>query len=391
MTEQLVAPVAARLVRPQWAPRVVSPAYDSMGSGDRAALMDADPLVFLHVTRSAAGSGLTEAEALDANAAALDRLLKADVFTDVQPPALYVYRLRSGGHAQLGVVADVPVAGVASGQILPHERTRPQRASALADHLARVRINASPIAMAHRPDAAVDALVAEVISNPAELDFQREDLLQQTIWRVDDELATTLAQLLSAHTLYIVDGHHRVAAATEFRRRTGEGERLLAAIFPANQLRTLAFHRRVADLGGATLDQYLEVLHASPLQVTPQSKRVTPTEARTFGMYAAGQWWRLDASHLETNSTDTTILQDLVLGPLLHVDEGADPRLSFLPGPAGLERLVAECDDSGGVAFSLSAFPVPEMMRLVDGGLTLPPKSTYFEPKVRSGVFLAPR
>lgn len=399
MTADLVRPVTSRLVRPEWAARVVSPAYDSVRPHDRADLMANDPYVFLHVTRSPgdAADGASPEEVTEQNAKALAWLLEQDVFGEVRPPQLYIYRLATAHHEQTGIVADVHLAGVEDGRIGPHERIQPQRATHLADHIARVRMNSSPVAFGYKNDDVIDAIVADVVATEPLLAFEREDRLAQTVWAVPTEQNDVLVERLTAHRLYIVDGHHRVSAGIENWRRSGFDEEagyVLGALFPVGQLHVSAFHRRVADLNGHDVDSLCDAIAAQDFSVRPMGtdEDPTPDEPGTFGMYVGGVWHEIRPFRVHPAEFDATILQERILGPILGVDEASRAgRLEYLPGSVGLDHLVVLTDELGGVAFALHPVHLSQLMAVVDRGQTLPPKSTYFAPKVRSGLFLAPR
>lgn len=399
MTVPLVRPVATRVVRPEWAARVVSPAYDSVRPQDRALLMERDPYVFLHVTRSPgdADDGATPDEVTEQNAAALDWLLSQEVFSELHEPGFYLYRLRTGDHEQIGIVGDVHLSGVNDGRIGPHERIQPQRATHLADHIERVGANSSPVAFGYEDDPVVDEIVARVSTAEPILDFERDDRLHQTVWAVPADEVERLSERLSSHRLYILDGHHRVSAGMENWRRSGYDERagyVLGAIFPNSQLRVSPFHRRVADLNGHDLDSLCAEIAAHDFSVRPLDVDEDPMPERPglFGMYVEGQWFEIEPFRVHPAEFDATVLQERVLEPVLGVDEASRAgRLEYLPGTVGLEHLVRLTNDRGGVAFALHPVLLRQLIAVVDRGQTLPPKSTYFEPKVRSGLFLAPR
>jgi uncharacterized protein (DUF1015 family) len=401
----LLRPVATRLVRPEWATRVVSPAYDSVRPERRRELMAADPYVFLHVTRSPGdtvdpdtGSPLeSHEEVTEANAAALDRLYAADVFTEVAPPSLYLYRLTKDDHTQTAIVGDVDLRGLDDGRIGPHERIRPQRATLLADHIERVGVHSSPVAFAYPDDPEVEAIVGRAGAGQPLLDFRRDDGLGQTIWRIPDSDVGALLGHFADRRLYIVDGHHRVAAGVEHMRRCGNVDGaafVLGALFPAGQLRVRPFHRRVVDTAGMDAGDLVVEVAAADFGVRPlgADEDPAPPHAGTFGMYVEGAWYEITPFHRHPAEFDATLLQERILGPILDVDEaGGSGRLEYLPGDSGLVQLVELVDAHGGVGFALYPVSLGQLMAVVDRGQTLPPKSTYFEPKVRSGVFVVPR
>jgi uncharacterized protein (DUF1015 family) len=401
----LLRPVATRLVRPEWATRVVSPAYDAVRPERRRELMDSDPYVFLHVTRSPGDSVdpdtgrpiETHDEVTEANAAALDRLLAADVFTDVAPPGLYLYRLTKDDHVQTAIVGDIDLRGLDDGRIGPHERIRPQRATLLADHIERVGVHSSPVAFAYPDDPEVRSIVERASTGTPLLDFRRDDGLGQTIWRIPDTDVEALLAHFADRRLYIVDGHHRVAAGVEHRRRRGgdvDDAVVLGALFPAGELRVRPFHRRVVDTAGMDARDLAVAVAAADFGVRPLAadEDPAPPHAGTFGMYVESAWYEITPFHRHPAEFDATLLQERILGPILGVDEaGGGGRLEYLPGDSGLVQLVELVDADGGVGFALYPVSLGQLMAVVDRGQTLPPKSTYFEPKVRSGVFVAPR
>jgi uncharacterized protein (DUF1015 family) len=400
----LLRPVATRLVRPEWAIRVVSPAYDAVRPERRRELMESDPYVFLHVTRSPGDSIDPDTgrpvespeEVTEANAAALDRLLGADVFTEVAPPGLYLYRLTKDDHTQTAIIGDIDLRGLDDGRIGPHERIRPQRATLLADHIERVGVHSSPVAFAYPDDADVQAIVDRSVEGAPLLDFRRDDGLGQTIWRIPDGEVAALLEHFADRRLYIVDGHHRVAAGVEHRRRHGDGDGglVLGALFPSGELRVRPFHRWVVDTAGMDAGDLAVAVAAADFGVRPLDAEEDPAPSRpgTFGMYVDGAWFEITPFHRHPAEFDATLLQERVLGPILGVDEaGGSGRLEYLPGDSGLAQLVELVDTDGGVGFALYPVTLGQLMAVVDRGQTLPPKSTYFEPKVRSGVFVVPR
>ena len=392
----LVRRVRARLVEQQWAHRVVSPAYDAMRPEQRTDLMAEDPYVFLHVTRSPV-AGDDPDEVNEQNAQALEWLVDQQVFSEVRPAGMFAYRLRTETHEQTGIVADIHLSGLEDGRIGPHERIQPQRAGHLADHLSRVAVHSSPVAFGYQGDPRVDEIVAAATAGEPDLVIERGDGLHQTIWTIPDEHLETLEAALSSHRLYIIDGHHRVAAAVESWRRAGNegpGGWVLGALFPNEQLNVCAFHRRVDDPNGLTPDELTAAIAEHDFEVRPleHGENPEPPTPGRFSMYVEGEWYEIKPFRVHPAEFDVTILQERILGPVLGIDEASKGgRLEYLPGASGLEHLVEVTDRQGGAAFALHPVLLSQLTSVVDKGMTLPPKSTYFEPKVRSGIFLAPR
>ncbi len=400
MASNLLQRVEAQLVRQEWAERVVSPAYDTLRPHQRYELMERDPYVFLHVTRSFGDDQrqVTPEEVSASNAEALSRLLAAGVYEEAREPSLYLYQLQSGDHEQTAIIGDVPFPAVKEGRILPHERTHPHRSLHLADHLEKIGVHSSPVALGYEDDAEVASVISAIQNHATPfLDFQREDLITQKIWSVPEQDANVLLTLMHDKQAYVVDGHHRVSAATEMWKRNGESEKygqLFAALFPLGELKISAFHRRVTDMAGHSLDSLYQEIAAQDFTILPldRSENPRPAACGEFSMYVDHQWTVIKPSRMHPSEIDSGLLQKRILEPVFNIDEiESDNRLHYLPGDAGLSHLVELTDREGGVAFALHPVPMTQLLSVANRGMTFPPKSTYFQPKVRSGIFLVRR
>lgn len=395
----LVRPFPARIVRSEWAERVVSPAYDGLNAEARRALMAANPHVFLHVTRSpedsiAEGGGLDELTA--GNAAALARLLEAGAYDQPADPAVYLYRLSLDGHTQTGIVADLPVDAYSDGRLRRHERTREDREAVLAKHLSALSVVSSPVAVTYRAATQIDELVAALAEDAPILQFRDASGLEQTLWRVDDPaIITSLDEAFEGVPLYITDGHHRTAAALRLRDErvsqglpVGDFDSVLCVLFPDDQVRVYEFNRRVSVSAEAEVHAALAALaEMTDLHPAESAAAAKPRAQREFAVYGAGSWSRFSLQgdvHL-----DARLLDEKVLRPILGVvDSARTDRVEYVPGTAGLEELAQRCDRLGGVGLAMFPEPLEDLMRIADEGGVLPPKSTFFHPKARSGIFL---
>ncbi|MBL93620.1 MAG: hypothetical protein CMH56_17600 [Myxococcales bacterium] len=400
MESGLLSRVEAQLVRQEWAERVVSPAYDALRPEQRFEVMEKDPYVFLHVTRSFGDdeSEKTAEEVSESNAAALSRLLSENIYEKVRSPSLYLYQLRSGDHKQTAIIGDVPLTAVKEGRIIPHERIRPSRSLHLADHLEKIRVQSSPVALGYEDDEHVASILSSIQNNETPiLHFQREDLIEQKIWSVADVHASELIEIMRDKSAYVVDGHHRLSAASEMWARNGESGsfgKLFAAFFPLSELKISAFHRRVTDMAGYSLDDLYKEIAARDFALLPITgdQDPLPKASGEFSMYAAGQWTTIKPARIHPSEIDSGLLQRKILSPIFHIDEaGTDNRLQYLPGSVGLNHLVDQTDLDGGAAFALHPVPMAQLLSVADRRMTFPPKSTYFQPKVRSGIFLVHR
>ena len=392
---KLLHKVSAKLVKPEWAERVVSPAYDMLRATEREKLMDEDPYVFLHVT--SAKSSLPAENRTAANNEALKRLFDAGAYSQTLNSALYLYRLTYEGHRQTAIVGDISIEAFEDGRVIPHERTREFRANDLANHLENIGIHSSPVALAYDGDEAVNALIQEAMESKPILDFCREDNLEQTIWRVPDQIADQLLILFQDKATFIVDGHHRMNASHTVWDRSGRSERfskILGALFSADELKIRSFHRHVSDLNNLTPKSLTTRIAEMDFHIEPvkNTEGHEPEYAGQFSMFLDGSWYKLSPQRIHPSELDAVILQKRILHPILEVDEeGSDGRLHYLPGTIPLGYLESITQSEGGVAFALHPVSMDQLQAIIKRKKTLPPKSTYFEPKVRSGIFIINR
>jgi uncharacterized protein (DUF1015 family) len=375
-------PVVAQVVRPEHAPRVVGPAYDALAPEERLAVAGNDADSFFNVVRSPADDGRAPAEVLAGAASTLARLLATGRYG---PPTtgLFLYRLASAYHTQVAVVGDVPTTAVTDGAVRPHELTRTAKEDELARHLDQVRVNSSPVGLTYRPSPRVDEVVAAGVGGEPLVELTSGDGVTQTVWATSDDAAAALVEAFAAvDRAYIVDGHHRVAATV----RVGV-DAFLAGLVPTDQLQLLPYHRVVAGPLPSAATALVERLGAVP--AAPEGP---PGAPGTMLVRVAGRWWRAPLDDRDGARLDVVALEEDVLAPVLGIgDPRLDPRLDVVPGHLDLARLAALVDRQHGVGFALHPPTVEQLMAEADAGRTLPPKSTWFEPKLHSGVFVVRR
>lgn len=364
-----------------------------------------NPDSFLHVVRSEIdlpeGTDPYAGAVYDQAAAALTKLRTEGKLIQEAEPAFYLYRQTWRGRPQTAVVACCAVDDYANGTILRHEKTRKEKEDDRTRHILRTNCNSGQVFLTYPDVAAVDALVAEEMKREPLYDFSAEDGVQHAVWRVEktDELAAAFEAVPRA---FIADGHHRSAASFRagMERREADGAAnaeaeyngFMACLFPASQLRILAYNRVVFSLGDWTIEAFLKKL-GEVFAIAP-AEDGEPTEARSCRMYLAGQWyalsWKADEAASPVDRLDVSVLQDRVLGPLLGVeDPRTSPRIAFVGGIRGTEELVRRVDSGeAAVAFSMVPTSVQEMMDIASAGGIMPPKSTWFEPKLRSGLLV---
>ena len=393
-------PFRALRPRPDAAERVASVPYDVVDAAEARQLAAGNPWSFLHVVRPEidlpAGTDPHAPEVYAQGAAALAGLVAQGVLERDAAPGLFLYRQVMGERAQTGVMGLVSVAEYDRDLIKKHERTRPDKEDDRVQHVLVTRTHAEPVLLAYRGRPEIDAMVARDTAAPPLYDFTAADGVRHTVWRAGDPAALAAA-FAPVPALYVADGHHRCAAASraaaELRSSApdGEHERFLAVVFPADQLAILPYNRVVHDLAGQTPQELLTRL-GEVAEVRPGGPR--PGGRGRFAMYLAGNWFEVTppaellADPDPVASLDAAILQALVLAPLLGIaDPRTSERIEFVGGIRGSDELARRVERRGdGVAFALHPVGLDQLMAVADAGGVLPPKSTWFEPKLRSGL-----
>jgi uncharacterized protein (DUF1015 family) len=382
----------AHLVRPEWAARVVSPMHDAMRPEQRESVRRSNPDSYLHVTMrqdDPDGGGDPEQMAVR-SMAALTRLLDAGAFRSFDDPSVYAYQLRAKGHIQTGLVVEVPVAAFAAGEVRGHENVQPARVSALQRHLEAVPARSDPVALMHRPNAALTDIMRSATDAEPVLQIDPDPDVGQSVWRLTDPNVTeAISSALATEVLYVADGHHRVAASVAAWKDQGCPDQgaILCVAFPTDQLEIRAFHRRVRgpiDVGdlraGLAADFTLDAIAApSP-------------ERGTVEVYAGGEWLRavprITQRPAGAEGFDVALLHRDILGPLLGLADPADVRIEYVSDLEPIEGLVERSDMDDGAVFALAPPTVADLLDVADRGEIVAPKSTYFHPKPRSGVFV---
>lgn len=403
-----VRPFRALRPRPELAAQVAAPPYDVVSSEEARKLAEGKPYSFLHINKPEIDLppdvDLYDDRVYAQGASNLRKFMAEGVFFREQEPRFYVYQQRMGNHVQAGVVAAVSVAEYDAGLIKRHELTRKDKEDDRTRHVDELNANDEPVFLTYRQLAAIDALVDQVRAGAPLYDFVAEDGIGHTVWVVPSELAANLQQAFQqVPALYVADGHHRTAAAARVgreRRAKNPQHRgdepynyFMAVLFPHNQLQILDYNRVVKDLGGLSPEAFLSKV-AEKFRVEKASSG-RPEKRHQFGMYLQGQWYRLEAipgSFREDDpigSLDVSILQENLLAPVLGItDPRTDKRIDFIGGIRGLSALEQRVAEGWAVAFALYPTSLEQVMAVADAGLIMPPKSTWFEPKLRSGLLV---
>jgi uncharacterized protein (DUF1015 family) len=415
----VIHPFRALRPRPEAAARVASVPYDVVDADEARALAAGNPDSFLHVVRAEIDlppDADPHGEAVYRRAAeSLAGLVGRGVLVRDPEPALYLYRQVWRGRAQTGIVGCSPVAEYDRGLIKRHEHTRPDKEEDRTRHALAIAAHAGPVFLTYRGRTEIDRRVEAAAAGTPLYDFTAADGVSHVVWRLSAaDSAALAAELAEVPALYVADGHHRAAAYSRVHRELvaaagrgeaapdvaaggeagGEADRFLAVLFPAGELTILPYNRVVHDLGGRSPEELLGAL-AEVMPVTPDGPP-EPAERGRFALYLAGRWYALEAPRERladpdpVASLDAAILQDLVLGPLLGIDDPrTSERIEFVGGVRGSGELARRVDArGGGAAFALHPVTVGELMAVADAGRVLPPKSTWFEPKLRSGLLV---
>ena len=390
-----IYPFAALRPLPASAAAVASVPYDVVSTDEARALAAGNRLSFLHVSRPEIdlppGADPHGDEVYQRAAAAFVTLRQDAPLVVEEIPSFYVYRLHMGDHVQAGIAACFSIDEYERDLIKKHEKTRPDKEDDRTRHMLAIGAQTGPVFLTYRASKSVDQVVERIVETAPLFDITAPDGVRHQVWQAASiENQAIVDAFARIDALYIADGHHRAASAARTRRSlasrgSGEHDRVLAVAFPDNQMRVLPYNRVVRDLNGLTPDALLQALGQS-FTVT-KGGAASPAEKGRLAMYLGGEWYTIDLK-TAPDSLDVDVLQTGVLEPILGIqDVRTDKRIDFVGGIRGtheLERLV----DSGAAAVAFSLYPVSvrDLMRIADAGGIMPPKSTWFEPKLRDGL-----
>jgi uncharacterized protein (DUF1015 family) len=407
--EVLAAPFRAIRPAPALAGAVAARPYDVLSQAEAAAGAAGRPLSFLHVSRAEIDlpDGTDpHGDAVYAQAAAAFRAMRADgTLIEDTAPGYYAYRMTQGTHVQTGIALAGSLAAYRRNRIRRHEHTRPDKETDRTRQIEAVGAHTGPVLACHPPDAELARLIEAATAAAPVADATTDDGTRHQVWRIAeaDAIDRIGACFAAMPAIYIADGHHRSAAAArvdDARRQAGQPSngRFLVVSFPADGVRILDYNRVVRDLGGATPAMFVGRLR-DHFQVLPEPGPVAPARPGEVGLYVAGAWFRLvprpedgDGGASPVDRLDVSRLSRLVLEPLLGItDPRTDPRIDFVGGGRGLAALVRRVDADGwAAAFALYPTRLADLMAVADAGLVMPPKSTWFEPKLADGLLSLP-
>jgi len=408
----IVRPFQAIRPNPELADRVISLPYDVMNRTEAAQMAAGNPMSFLHICRSEIDlpeqSNPYDQSVYEKARDNISQFLADGIFMQDQAPCLYIYRQTMGGNTQTGIVGCVSIDDYLNDVIKKHEFTREEKEQDRIRHFDVCNADTEPVFLTHRVDEELDSLMNGYAGeHAAEFDITTPDGVGHTFWVIRDQALSDkiVALYNNIPALYIADGHHRSASACKvgLKRRqenpgyTGDEEFnfFMAVIFPDRDLNIFDYNRVVRDLNGLSEEAFLEAVETAGFSAELMGKEsFKPSQRHTFGMYLAGSWYKLTAKpeiivDHPIDGLDVAILQNRLLAPILGIaDPRTDKRIDFVGGIRGLAELERRVSVDMQVAFALYPVTIGDLLRVSDSGMVMPPKSTWFEPKLGSGLFL---
>ena len=399
----LIRPFAGLRPVPEHAEDVVAPPYDVLNSAEARVRAEGRPWSFLHISKAEIDlpedTDPYDPAVYAKSAENLQKMLDQGILMREDKEVYYAYRLIMNGHAQIGLVAVASVADYDSNRIRKHEFTRPAKEDDRVRQIEALNAQTGPVLLAYKSQPDMDTILDAVSKTEPLVDVTADDGVQHTFWIIDDdESINKISTGFDAmDAIYIADGHHRSASASRVAKsKGGDGNQnsdyFLSVIYPHNQMKILDYNRVVTDLNGLSKDELISEIESSFI-VTAEDTAVKPEGPGEFGMYVEGQWYRLKITPAlipddPVSSLDVSLLADHLIGPILGIsDPRTDARIDFVGGIRGLGELEKRVD-SGEMAVAFSLFPtsMEALMAVADANEVMPPKSTWFEPKLADGL-----
>lgn len=392
------------------AERVAALPYDVYNRKEAKAEVQREPLSFLKIDRAETGfddSVDTYApEVYQRAKELLQKDIQEGIYVKDRDSAYYVYELVMNGRSQTGLVACAAVDDYVNNVIKKHENTRADKEVDRITHVDTCNAQTGPIFLAYRSEQRINEVIAKAQKESPCYDFTAVDGIIHRVWKISDrsDVKTIQDAFQNIQQIYIADGHHRAASAVKvgLKRRennpnhqgTEEYNYFLSVLFPHDQLMIMDYNRTVKDLNGYSKEEFFELVKKN-FDMEEKGEPVKPEEKGTFGMYVDHQWYKLTAKSSlyegkdAVGSLDVSVLQDYLLGPVLGIgDPRTDSRIDFVGGIRGLQELEKRANEDMKISFSMYPTSITELFDVADQNLLMPPKSTWFEPKLRSGLFI---
>ena len=405
----LIRPFAGLRPAPGRAADVAAPPYDVLNSSEARVRAEGRPWSFLHISKPEIdlpeGTDPYDNSVYAKGKENFDKMLGEGVLVKDEKPCYYLYRLIMGGHQQIGLVAAASVPDYDTNRIRKHEFTRPDKEDDRVRQVDTLNAQTGPVFLTYKHDATIDALVERVTAAAPEVDITADDGVQHAIWPVcsDADIDTITRTFDAMDAIYIADGHHRSAAGSRVAamrkaanpNHTGDESYnyFLSVVFPDNQMMILDYNRVVTDLNGMDAESFIARVKEN-FTVADADSAVKPAANRKFGMYLGGKWYKLTINDKlvpaddPVGQLDVSLLANNLIDPILGIsDPRRDKRIDFVGGIRGLKELERRVD-SGEMAVAFSLFPtrMDQLMAVADAGEVMPPKSTWFEPKLADGL-----
>jgi uncharacterized protein (DUF1015 family) len=399
----LIRPFAGLRPVPERAEDVVAPPYDVLNSAEARERAAGRPWSFLHISKAEIDlpedTDPYDPAVYAKSAENLKKMRDEGILMRDDKDCYYVYRLIMNGHSQTGLVAVASVADYDTNRVRKHEFTRPAKEDDRVRQIEALNAQTGPVLLAYKSQADMDAILEQATQAEPVVDVTADDGVQHTFWVINDD--ATIDKLTNGfdamEAIYIADGHHRSASASRVAKtKQGDGNQnsdyFLSVIYPHNQMKILDYNRVVTDLNGLSRDELLAKI-SEAFAVSAEDAAVSPSDPGEFGMYLDGQWYRLkiNADLIPNDpvaSLDVSLLANNLIEPLLGIsDPRTDARIDFVGGIRGLGELEKRVD-SGEMAIAFSLFPtsMEALMAVADANEVMPPKSTWFEPKLADGL-----
>lgn len=406
-----VRPFRAIRPRDEIASKVAAYPYDVLNSEEARELAKDNPISFLHINKPEIdlpkGTDLYDDSVYAKGKENFQKMMKEGVLVQDKEPHLYIYRQVMNGHEQYGIVGCASADDYNNDLIKKHELTRKKKEDDRTRHVIELNINAGPVFLTYRDNKRIDELVAEVVKNTPEVDFTADDGIRHTVWvikdnKINNELTGTFYN--EVPLLYVADGHHRSASAARAKAERMKNDPnwnpekeynfFLAVFFPATQLKILDYNRVLLTMNGLTKEEFMKKV-LEKFEIVREGE-ARPRCAKEFGLYMDKKWITIKAkdgtfpADDPIESLDVAILQNNLLAPILGIgDPRSDEKIDFVGGIRGTEELEKRVD-SGECTMAFSMFPtsIEQLMSVADAGRIMPPKSTWFEPKLRSGLLV---
>jgi len=399
----LIRPFAGLRPVPERAEEVIAPPYDVLNSAEARERATGRPWSFLHISKAEIdlpeGTDPYDPAVYAKSAENLERMLDAGILKRDTRDCYYAYRLIMNGHTQTGLVAAASVADYDSNRIRKHEYTRPAKEDDRVRQIVALNAQTGPVLLAYRSRPDIDAIIQAVTKTGPVVDVTADDGVRHSFWVIDDDdtIARLSAGFDAMDAIYIADGHHRSASASRVAKMKGgdgsaNSDYFLSVIYPHDQMKILDYNRLITDLNGLAIDELLARIEPA-FTVCAEGGAVSPQREGEFGMYVAGQWYRLNirpglVPEDPVARLDVSLLADNLIEPILGIsDPRTDNRIDFVGGIRGLGELEKRVN-SGEMAVAFSLFPtrMEALMAVADANEVMPPKSTWFEPKLADGL-----